>query len=488
MSEMSEMPECILLPALSASVAELDARATGTFCSPYHLTEQILKLSSWYIELSKKKTLFGKYTVDPYTPSLETLFNRLHDKQLAPSLLPSGFIHVDRLNERSELRVEGEAAERPLYEYEDLFYALNARMQEMHQLLNLRLHSGFNTITDEVYEGGPNIVLFHEKLSNHWTSLNKSSCGKALDNAVREARVMALRQELVWQMDNDQITRADAEIMGVKLYCPEVFDNVTGLTYILDWAPIMVGAYLEAKYRRMLDHEQQEAAIEERRKRRVARIISMRQALNAGVPNVVSPRSRKSSTRRKSATRNKNSTRSKSATRRESSTSRVCLGPPKTFYGETCYPDKYLASLQTIPSPTTFNMQYAKDQATMQNSPECTAQLHAGSHHQEHSAVIFDVEAEEKLEYERQERAIVERQIAEEREAREDLEMMLAWKAKMERVLEYSDYLRANASADAKYAVQSTRVRAVHPSLLGQYNGAPFYKQDIDFEPYGGEW
>ncbi|KAE8835258.1 hypothetical protein HRS9122_07528 [Pyrenophora teres f. teres] len=426
------MSERILLPAFSASVTELDARTTGTFCSSHHLTEQILKLSSWLIDLSKKKTLFGKYTVDPYTPSLETLFDRLHNKQLGPSLLPSGFIHVDRLNERTNLRVDGEAAYRPLYEYEDLYYALNARMQEMHQLLNLRLRSGFNTITDTVYEGGPNIALFHEKLSGYWTSINKSSCGKALDNAVREAKVMALRQELLWQMENAQITQDDADVMAAKLYSDNVFNNVTGLTYFLDWAPIMVGAYLEAKYRRMLDHEKQEAAAEER--------------------------------------------------------------PPKKTYGETCYPDQYLASIlnkgQSIPSPTTFNMQHAKDQATMQDSPKYTAQLHAGHYHQEHSAPIYDAEAEaeEKLEYERQERAIIERKIAEEREEYEDLKLMLEWKDKLERVLEYSEYLRANASASAQYAVQSTRINAKDGFMASRYGNTVFYEQDIDFEPYGGEF
>ncbi|CAA9965218.1 hypothetical protein PTMSG1_08577 [Pyrenophora teres f. maculata] len=462
------MSERILLPAFSASVTELDARTAGTFCSSHHLTEQILKLSSWLIDLSKKKTLFGKYTVDPYTPSLETLFDRLHNKQLGPSLLPSGFIHVDRLNERSNLRVDGEAAYRPLYEYEDLYYALNARMQEMHQLLNLRLRSGFNTITDTVYEGGPNIALFHEKLSGYWTSINKSSCGKALDNAVREAKVMALRQELLWQMENAQITQDDADVMAAKLYSDNVFNNVTGLTYFLDWAPIMVGAYLEAKYRRMLDHEEQEAAAEERRKRRVARITSMRQTLNAGVPKAVSPR------------------------RRNRTTRRVHHEPPKKTYGETCYPDQYLASIlnkgQSIPSPTTFNMQHAKDQATMQDSPKYTAQLHAGHYHQEHSAPIYDAEAEEKLEYERQERAIIERKIAEEREEYEDLKLMLEWKDKLERVLEYSEYLRANASASAQYAVQSTRINAKDGFMASRYGNTVFYEQDIDFEPYGGEF
>ncbi|KAK1909063.1 hypothetical protein P3342_011141 [Pyrenophora teres f. teres] len=451
------MSERILLPAFSASVTELDARTTGTFCSSHHLTEQILKLSSWLIDLSKKKTLFGKYTVDPYTPSLETLFDRLHNKQLGPSLLPSGFIHVDRLNERTNLRVDGEAAYRPLYEYEDLYYALNARMQEMHQLLNLRLRSGFNTITDTVYEGGPNIALFHEKLSGYWTSINKSSCGKALDNAVREAKVMALRQELLWQMENAQITQDDADVMAAKLYSDNVFNNVTGLTYFLDWAP---------SWSAHTSKQSTAACSTMRSKKLPPKSVT----LNAGVPKAVSPR------------------------RRNRTTRRVHHEPPKKTYGETCYPDQYLASIlnkgQSIPSPTTFNMQHAKDQATMQDSPKYTAQLHAGHYHQEHSAPIYDAEAEaeEKLEYERQERAIIERKIAEEREEYEDLKLMLEWKDKLERVLEYSEYLRANASASAQYAVQSTRINAKDGFMASRYGNTVFYEQDIDFEPYGGEF
>lgn len=463
------MSEKILLPHFSAAVTELDAQTTHTACSSDYLTERILKLSSYLIDLGKKKNLFGKSDADPYSPSLETLYDRLHNKQLGPSLLPSGFISVQRINARTNLRVDGEAADRPLFEYEDLYYAVNARMQEMHQLLNLRLQSGFNTIMDEVYKGGPNIALFHEKLSGYWDMLNKCICGKALDNAVREAKVMALRQELAWQIENNTISHADADVMAAKLYSTDIFNNVTGLTYFLDWAPIMVGAHLETKYRRMLDHEKQEAATKARHEHRVARIARMRQTLNAGVPKAItSPR------------------------RRNRTARRVAHELSKKNYGETCYPDQYLASVrnqgQDIPSPTTFNMKYAHDQATMQHSPQYTARLHAGHYHEEHSADICNAEVEEEYELQRQERAIHERQLAEEREEYEDLKLMLEWKDKLMRVSEYSEYLRANASQSAHYAVQNTRNSVVDGFMASEYGSGVFYEQGMDFEQYGGEF
>lgn len=463
------MSEEILLPHFSASVTELDAQTTHKVCSSGYLTEHILKLSSYLIDLGKKKTLFGKFNTDPYTASLETLYDRLCNKQLAPSLLPSGFITAERINARSKLRVDEEAASRPLFEYEDLYYALNARIQEMHQLLNLRLHSNFNTVLDEVYKGGPNIALFHEELSGYWDILNETACGKALDNAVREAKVLALRQELAWQIENDAISHADASVMVAKLYTPEIFDSVTGLTYVLDWAPIMVGAHLEARYRRMLDHEKQEATLKARNERRVARIARMRQTLNAGVPKALSSPRRRNRTAR-----------------------RVAHELSKQTCGESCYPGQLFASMSTsgqdIPSPTTFNFKYAGDQATMQQSPVRVAQLHTGHHHQEHSADIYDAEAEAEDEYEclRQERAIRLRQEAAEREEYEDLKLMLEWKDKLARVSEYSEYLRANATAGAQYAVQITRNNAEDGFMASEYGSGVLYEQDMDFEQYGG--
>ena len=124
----------------------------------------------------------------------------------------------------------------------------------------------------------------------------------------------------------------------------------------------------------------------------------------------------------------------------------------------------------------------------MQHSPQYTAQLHAGYHHEEHSANIYDAEVEEEYELQRQERAIHERQLAEEREEYEDLKLMLEWKDKLMRVSEYSEYLRANASQSAQYAVQNTRDSVVDGFMASEYGSGVFYEQDMDFEQYGGEF
>ncbi|RMZ72300.1 hypothetical protein GMOD_00007318 [Pyrenophora seminiperda CCB06] len=345
LAQIKKMSAKILLPDFSAAVTELDAQTARAACPSDYLTEHMLKLSSKLIDIGKKTTLFGKYETDAYIPTLQTLYDRLQDKKLAPSLVPSGFINAKRVNARSGLRVTGEAADRPLFEYEDLYYALNGRMQEMHQLLNIRLLSGFNTITDEVYKDGPNIALFHEELSDAWDILNKTSCGKALDIAVREAKLLAVRQELEWQIEENSISHANAVSMQAELYGSNPLSKVNGLTFLVDWTPVMVAAHLETKYRRMLDHEEQDAANKARTERRMARIAHMRRSLNvATAPKPLCSRKRNQKARRAAYELLKN-------------------------FGETCYPGQVLTDMgvagRPMPSPTTFNMKYVQDQATM---------------------------------------------------------------------------------------------------------------------------
>jgi hypothetical protein len=416
------------LSTFAVAVSQMAVQAANTVYPTDYIVEHILKLSNYIIDLVGSSNLFGKPELDLYSPSLNTLFARLQKKQVGPSLLPPGFLTDERIHARIYLRSDQGVSDRPLADYEDLYYALVARMQEMHQLLNLRIDSGFNDTTQFVYEGGPSIAEFHDSLSEYWNILNNPSCGKALDDAIREARVQALHYELVWQVENDNMSAEDAHKQLAELYSTNVYSGILGLHFVQDWAPTMIGAYLEQKYRHMLNLEKEEATVKARQERRQAKSRSIREAL-AGAPAVQKIPNR----RRPYAVR------------------------------------KAADNANTKPHIGADHQYLSKEQASVQHSPEYRAELHPGRHHEEHTATIY------------------EQNIAE----AEDMLMLLEWQMKTQRVSEYSDYLRARASQDSQHAVQSSQ-SSVTDSFVGPFsstlprggNGGVFYHPDMDYGQY----
>jgi hypothetical protein len=130
-------------------------------------------------------------------------------------------------------------------------------MLDVHQTLNVRLGSGFNTLMDLVMAGGPTIASLHENLARYWDVLNTAEYVKAIDDAVRRSRIKHLHQEILLQVQHDEITQSDADELLADLYDPGEYDGVQGLAWIGGWAPSMIGAWLEEKYRIVLSTERE---------------------------------------------------------------------------------------------------------------------------------------------------------------------------------------------------------------------------------------
>ncbi|KAH6878044.1 hypothetical protein BKA58DRAFT_87918 [Alternaria rosae] len=439
-----------LLPDFAVAVSQMAVQAATTAYPTDYIVEHILKLSNYLIDLAGTCNLFGKPELDIYSPSLSTLFDRLQKKQVGPSLLPHGFLTAERIHARIYERVDEEATHRPLADYEDIYYALVARMQEMHQLLNLRIDSGFNVATGNISEGGPSIAELHNSLSEYWNILNNPSCGKALDDAIREARLESLRYELVHQVEKNNMTRKDAHEQLSQLYSSDVYNGILGLNFVQDWAPPMIGAYLESKYRRMLDLEKEEAVVKARLERRQDKMKTMREALAA------------------------TSAEEKLIARRHARNNARRAAPVCDVDYEVSRPAKAtpVGSENTTKStgsePNNNKIYHFTGKASMQHSPEHQAQIHPGHHYEEHTAAYYNQPIEDII-------------------AHKEMHKVAQWQIKEQRVSEYSEYLRARASQGAQNRVEGSQ-SSVSGSPFGtpppSWVRGPFHHPDMDYSQY----
>ncbi|USP82604.1 uncharacterized protein yc1106_09878 [Curvularia clavata] len=259
-----------LLSVLPCAVTPTLAQGAKVAFPAEYIIEHILKLSIYLIGLSNASKFFKRVSVDPYIPSLYTLLDRLHSKQLVPSRLPWGFQSVEHIMARIHLRADKEAAFRPLADFEDIYYALLARMQEVAQLIDLRIQSGFNDESTIVCKGGPTLSELHACLLEYWEIFNDPRCAKALDDAVREARAQEMREEIIRQVDNRKISMDAAREQLGELFNPDVYNGILGLHFVRDWAPAIVSMYLEHKYQPVFDVEKLDESEQEIRLSRTA--------------------------------------------------------------------------------------------------------------------------------------------------------------------------------------------------------------------------
>jgi hypothetical protein len=434
-----------LLPPFSAAVTQIAVdTATEPFPSDY-IIEHLLTLSKYLIKLVDDSNLFGKPGSDTYSASLRTLYDRLQNKQIGPSTLPPGFLSEERIHARIYFRTDEEAVDRPLADYEDLYHALVARMQEMYQLLNLRIDSGFNVASHVVFEGGPSIADLHRCMSEYWDVLNDPACGKALDNAVREARVQTMRDEVLWQVENDYLSHEDAQLQWAQLHSPEVYNSIPGLKFVQDWAPTIIGAYLEQKYRNMLNLEKQEAIFKAIQERRQAKMKSLhRRASLIGAPEVVNGSVR--DVRKEVLQVRRRRSREQHQLRR--------------------------SSIKIQDRGIHTDASQVNQQPQMQYSPSRQAQLHDGHHHIAQSADLHSSTDED---------------IEQERVRQDRIHNALQWQMRTQRVSEYSSYLRSRASQDARSVVQGTRgsVASSGAPVLTEQGGEIGYAiNDMDLSGY----
>ncbi|KAF3004104.1 hypothetical protein E8E13_003909 [Curvularia kusanoi] len=248
-----------LLPSFSAAATQTAVEASDDNYPTDYIINIILEISGYLVSLDEQTKLFGRSSTDPYSPSLRTLQARLHGGQLSPTPVQAHANESARIKATIHKRTTKTAAHRPLEDFEDLYYAVLARMQDIQQLINARLGSGFNNFNDLIYPDGPSIADLYNSLAQYWDVLNHTGFVKPIDCAVRRARVEYLHQEIIAQVHNDEITQADAEELLNDLLDPEEYDNIQGLAWIGGWAPGMVAAWLEEKYRIVLQVEKEAA-------------------------------------------------------------------------------------------------------------------------------------------------------------------------------------------------------------------------------------
>jgi hypothetical protein len=284
------------LPPFSPAATQAAVEAsTETYPSDY-IINILLDISSYLVTLAEDSKLFGRPNNDQYSPSLRTLHSRLHSGHMNPSPIQAHANEQARIKATLSQRTAKGAAHRPLEDFEDLYYAILARMQDMHQILNARLGSGFNTITDTIYPDGPMIVDLYISLAQYWDVLNHTAYIKAMDSAVRRSRVKYLHQEILTQVHNDEITKPDAEELLRDLYDPNEYNGIQGLAWVSGWAPSMIAAWLEEKYRIVLSLEKEE-------KEKKGRMDRKRARMEKKIPQPREPRSKKEDQKRIGETR-----------------------------------------------------------------------------------------------------------------------------------------------------------------------------------------
>ncbi|KAF1934074.1 uncharacterized protein M421DRAFT_235 [Didymella exigua CBS 183.55] len=261
-----------VLPLFSPAATQAAVEASTESFPADYITNIILEISGYLVSLVEQTALFGRPSNDHYSPSLGTLHARLHGGQLNPSPIQSHANETARIKATLGQHTTTDVTQRPLEDFEDLYYAVLARMQDIHQILNARLGSGFSTFTDAVYPDGPSIADLYVSLAQYWDALNHNKFVKAIDCAVRRSRVKYLHQEIIAQVHNDEITHSDAEELLNDLYDPKDYNGIQGLAWVSGWAPSMVAAWLQEKYRIVLKIEKEDADSKSRMERRRARM------------------------------------------------------------------------------------------------------------------------------------------------------------------------------------------------------------------------
>lgn len=282
-----------ILPPFTPAFAEAAVRAAQGSYEPEYIVRNLVELSSYLISLPEHTTMFGTTRHDPYSPSLKTLYDRLNTGCLALSPLSGISKDAVRLRQSLGVRVDIPMLSRPLSDFEYLFYAVLARMQDMVQTLNVRLASGFNSATDQVFVNGPAISDLHASLVEYWTILNDPPCARALDDAIRQSRVDSLYEEIQSELADNIITANDAQKLLEDLFHAK--DSTDGLAWIGGWSPAMIGAWLEERYRVLLQIEKEEDEVKKRETRKRAKTKSKGvPARKASRKGSISPKKRRS--------------------------------------------------------------------------------------------------------------------------------------------------------------------------------------------------
>ncbi|KAH9868417.1 hypothetical protein J1614_007489 [Plenodomus biglobosus] len=214
----------------------------------------MLNLSTYLISISSHGNFFGPRDTSSYNPNLRVLHARLLNGYVAPPQLPSQFQTPAHIEQSTRAHVfRGNVHQRHLADFQDLYYALLARIREMQQRMSDHLRSGFSTPDTELFPSGPTLANLHGVLSLHWDLLNGAATGKAMDAAIREARVQCIQDEIVAQVAGNILSAEEAEVQITQLREKHVYEAQPGLEWTPEWDAALVNAKLGEKYRNVFE-------------------------------------------------------------------------------------------------------------------------------------------------------------------------------------------------------------------------------------------
>ncbi|KAI8937761.1 hypothetical protein NX059_005461 [Plenodomus lindquistii] len=258
------VPGIHVLPDFSPALTQHDIQDCHVSLPHTLLIDNMLTLSTYLTTLDTQSNFFAPRNTSPYSPSLRVLHSRLENGYLNPSPLPTPFItpqHIALAAQPNTLTCD--IRHRPLSDFQDLYYALLARIREMQKRLSDHLRSGFSTPTTTIHTSGPTLADLHAALSAHWDFLNHPAAGRAMDDAVREARVQSIQDEIVAQVKGNMMGVGEAETQIMQLREKEVYEMQGGVEWTPEWDAALVNAKLGEKYRGVFE----EVRRRERKKR-----------------------------------------------------------------------------------------------------------------------------------------------------------------------------------------------------------------------------
>ncbi|KAF2691531.1 hypothetical protein K458DRAFT_286595, partial [Lentithecium fluviatile CBS 122367] len=276
LSPLAPLPEAVTQAAVMAT--------SLTAWQPQAVIQEFLDMTQQFLAIVGRDTLLGRADrkPDPFIPSLGNLYNRLLSGQRPPSPIESHANADPNATQTLHRRTSKGLLQRPLEDYEDLYYALLALTQEMHQTLCLRINNGFCTISSPIHEDGQSVAQVLDFLHGCWTLLNNPAVARALDGTIRAWRFKRLKGQLTRQFHDGQFTQEDYYELREDLEDPTAYPSITGLKFeTMGRSAALINTELKQKYRKVFSAERKEKVRKERwggKKRQLEKIEKKRSA------------------------------------------------------------------------------------------------------------------------------------------------------------------------------------------------------------------
>ncbi|KAF2658475.1 hypothetical protein K491DRAFT_690014 [Lophiostoma macrostomum CBS 122681] len=226
----------------------------------------ILSIATKLIWLENTGSLWNSPAPTLYSISLTTIYNRLRHGKPAPSPVKNLLKDIGLTR---KLIAEGKTirppVQRPLEDFEDLYYVCLAVIRELYDRIRVRINEGFTEADDFVTDAKDpatgaymTAAIAHRELRRWWNVLNSPALVKTLNEAVVRERVKTMHADVLRRVENGQFGRQMGEQIIEEMYAKDEREEIEGLAWIGGWAPGLISAWLEEKYRVMFEVEREE--------------------------------------------------------------------------------------------------------------------------------------------------------------------------------------------------------------------------------------